>query len=686
LKIQIIILLLAVLPIAIWGQSPEVNCVSVAPNGNVTVNWTANTNLGSLFVQYNIYSDASGVYTQVGTEPNVASSVFIHPGAGANLGPVSYYVTVVYFDGSNNIELPAIDTLSTIYLSVNNPGNGTANLNWNDISNPINSNNGTYYYVQREIPAGSGIWTTVDSVDISGPNSYIDTIELCSANVNYQVYLNNSAGCQSLSSIDGDLFQDLVPPQTPDFNYITVDSVLGTAVLDWNPSASLDAQAYIILQNINGGWVIIDTIYGYNNTHYINPASNASLLGETYAIAAFDSCWNGNPPAPNTSSLGVPHKTLFAQNTYSVCAVDVSLKWNSYINWDTGVAKYEVLKSIEGGPYTIINTITTGDTVYTDASLNYLTNYCYLIRAISGDLQDSAISNISCRYTNQPPSPNFAYLKSVTVQDEMIKVLLHPDIVGITREIELFRSYDGVNFESIGVESSVSASMTIIDEETNPTEEVAYYKYIARDSCFNDIHTSNVSNNIVLSVDANSQSMVNLLQWNAYKNWNGNLIGYNVYRSINGVFNTSPLVMLPPSQLYFEDDVTSLIGTNADGLFCYYIEAVESTNSFGLNEKSLSNEGCDEQEPLVFIPNAMVLGGYNDNWKPVINMVDVNSYTVRVYTRFGEVIFESTITSDSWDGTYKNKEVMLGVYVYQVTFEAGDNSYHDIRGTVTVIK
>jgi gliding motility-associated-like protein len=681
-----ILTILLLLSIIIEGksQSPELNCVSVAPNGNVSVNWTANTNLGSMFVRYNIYSDVSGTFTQVGTETNVASSIFTHVGAGADLSSVSYFVTIVYNDGVSDIELPAVDTLSTLYLSVNNPGNGTAVMNWNDLSDPISPNNGNYYYIQRELPVG--VWNTIDSVLISDANTYTDTIALCSATVNYQVYLINSEGCQSLSSIDGDLFQDLVPPATPDFNYITVDSVTGNAILDWNPSASGDAQAYIILQNINGGWVIIDTVYGYNNTYYENLNSNADLLGETYAIAAFDSCWNGNPPSPNTSSLGVLHKTLFLKNSYNVCAIETTLRWNSYVNWNTGVGKYEIFRSDEGGTYNLINTITTGDTTFKDNNLIYLEKYCYIIRAVSGNFQDTAISNISCRTTNQPPSPKFAYLQNVSVEDEIITIKLHPDIAGITKEVEVFRSYDGTQFDSFVVETNISSTMTILDEETDELADVAFYKYVARDSCNNEILTSNISNNILLTVEANSQSMVNFLQWNAYKNWNGNLLGYNIYRSINGDFDDNPIATVSSNQLYFEDNISNLIGTNANGAFCYYVEAIESMNGYGFSEKAKSNVACDEQNPLVFIPNAMVLGGYNDLWMPVINMIDVNTYSARVYTRFGEVIFESNSPTEGWDGTYKNKEVMLGVYVYQVVFNAGNNSYHDIRGTVTVIR
>lgn len=665
-----------------YAQSPQVNCLSVAPNGNVTVNWTPSTGLGTMFVQYNIYSDATGAYAIEGTVSNVSSSVYVHAGANANVGSVNYFVTVVYNNGVSDIELPALDTLSTIFLDVNNPSDGTAILQWSDLSSSISANNGDYYYIQQQINGGA--WTLYDSVLISDNNYYRDTISVCSANLNYQVYLSNSAGCQSLSNIDGDLFQDLIPPESPVMASVTVDTATGNALLNWYPSESGDAAAYIIMQNTGGIWQILDTVYGYSNTTYVNNNSNADLISETYGVAAFDSCWNGNPPAPNTSPLGTPHVSIFAATTYSVCDHEITLKWNTYRNWNGGVQLYNIYRSENSGVYQLAHT-TVADSTYTE-SVTYGQDYCYVVEAVSANGADTAISNIACRFSRQPNSPKYAYIQTVTIEDELVTVKIHPDQTGTTKEIELFRSEDGVNYQSIYSETAVTSSIVYQDLQADPSADNYWYQYTVRDSCENVILTSNKSRNILLTVSADQSTMTNLVQWNSYKNWNGNLLYYELYRSTNDEFDPSPIALLAPTELYYEDDVSGLIGTNSDGYFCYYVKAVESSNVFGINETSVSNEACASQNSLVYIPNALIPGGTNNVWQPVVNLIDFDSYDCKIYNRLGQVIFTADSPEIGWDGTHKNGSVELGVYIYQITFFDGAGQQYDYWGSITLIR
>lgn len=675
--------LIFLLSFKLVAQSPDINCLSVAPNGNVTVNWTPATSLASVFVQYNIYSNATGSYVQEGSVTNINSSVFIHAGANANANSVDYYLTVTINSGMTTVEVPAVDTLSTIFLTVNNPSDGTAILQWSDLNDVISPNNGDYYYIMRQVNGGA--YMVYDSVLISDNNYYRDTISICSANFNYQIALNNSEGCQSLSNIDGDLFQDLTPPASPVMESVTVDTTSGNALLNWNPSTSQDASAYIIMQNIGGVWSIIDTLYGYNNTTYLNVNSNADLISEMYGIAAFDSCWNGNPPAPNTSPLGTPHVSIFSKTKYSVCDHQITLKWNSYQNWPQGVQKYNIYRSDEGSSYGLINTITNGDSVYAEV-VDYSVNYCYIVEAISSNGMDTAISNITCRYARQPNSPSFAYIQSVTVENQILTIKIHPDGSGTTKEIELFRSKDGVDYKSIYTENNVSSSIIYEDEDVDPQDDSYWYKYEVRDSCDNVILTSNESRNISLSVIADQNTMINFIQWNSYVNWNGNLLYYELYRSVNGEYDPSPIAVLSPNELYYEDDISTMIGSDADGYFCYYVKAIESINGYGLEETSISNEECTSQKALVFIPNAMVVGGVNSSWRPVVNLIDYDSYECRIYNRLGQIIYSSLSPDEAWDGTHKGRQVELGVYIYQVKFFDGAGQEYDYWGSITLIR
>ena len=105
------------------------------------------------------------------------------------------------------------------------------------------------------------------------------------------------------------------------------------------------------------------------------------------------------------------------------------------------------------------------------------------------------------------------------------------------------------------------------------------------------------------------------------------------------------------SSLFFEDDISSFLGSNADGQFCYKIKAIEQPNSFGFSAESYSNEFCINQEPIVYAPNSFTPNGdlINDNWIPVVNLLDLDNYTVRVYNRLNHLVFKTSDLNDSWD-------------------------------------
>ena len=156
---------------------------------------------------------------------------------------VKYLVKSVY--GCNSSESIVLDTISTIFLTVNNPSDGTAVLQWNPMSTPPISSAHDWYYIYQEYPLGT--WSLIDSTQY-GNEYYRDTISICDAYLNYKIEVKDQSGCSSFSNIDGDQFQDMLPPNLPILNWVTVDTATGNAALNWNPSTSGDASAYIIFQ------------------------------------------------------------------------------------------------------------------------------------------------------------------------------------------------------------------------------------------------------------------------------------------------------------------------------------------------------------------------------------------------------------------------------------------------------
>ena len=305
-------------------DEPELRCVSVDPSGDVDLTWIPVDDPMGSFVEYRIYSSSGGSpFNLIGTEVNRLNAFFSHSGANAQLGSVSYLVSSVS-DCSGATENFSIDTLSTIFLDVVNPSNGTAVLQWNHITNPVLSTANNYYYIYMEYPSGN--WSLIDSV-LTTSLSYADTVDICDAFLNFRISLSDQLGCDNYSNINGDQFQDVLPPDSPVITYVSVDTVSGNAYIEWNPTNSQDTYAYIISQNINGFWEIIDTVYGYNNTSYLNiNSSNVNAQIDMYGIAAFDSCISSNP---NTSPVGIPHRTILLETALNICDLSVDLNWNT---------------------------------------------------------------------------------------------------------------------------------------------------------------------------------------------------------------------------------------------------------------------------------------------------------------------------------------------------------------------
>ena len=83
--------------------------------------------------------------------------------------------------------------------------------------------------------------------------------------------------------------------------------------------------------------------------------------------------------------------------------------------------------------------------------------------------------------------------------------------------------------------------------------------------------------------------------------------------------------------------------------------------------------------PSAFTPNA---DGKNDTWK--IPFLDpAYHYTVQVFNRFGQRVYEATDEVVEWDGKFNGLQQPAGSYVYVVIFKT---STLKLRGTVTIIR
>jgi gliding motility-associated-like protein len=88
----------------------------------------------------------------------------------------------------------------------------------------------------------------------------------------------------------------------------------------------------------------------------------------------------------------------------------------------------------------------------------------------------------------------------------------------------------------------------------------------------------------------------------------------------------------------------------------------------------------------VFIPNAFSPNGDGENDVLYVRGAMIKEMTFRVYTRWGELIFESFDRSIGWDGTFRGKPMDPDVYDYYLEYTCIDDQHSFMKGNITLLK
>jgi len=109
------------------------------------------------------------------------------------------------------------------------------------------------------------------------------------------------------------------------------------------------------------------------------------------------------------------------------------------------------------------------------------------------------------------------------------------------------------------------------------------------------------------------------------------------------------------------------------------------TNEFGCKDTMIKVIEINEENliylPVSFTPNG---DGLNDVFLP--KGLGFKNYTLRIFDRWGTMIYDSGSTNQGWDGKAKGVVCQDGVYVYQIVIIDNDGKQHTKTGHVTLLK
>lgn len=107
----------------------------------------------------------------------------------------------------------------------------------------------------------------------------------------------------------------------------------------------------------------------------------------------------------------------------------------------------------------------------------------------------------------------------------------------------------------------------------------------------------------------------------------------------------------------------------------------------GVTLNSLSNTAVASPLPTLYIPNAFTPNGDGINDRFGVEAQGIKTFNMKIFNRWGELVFESENIKDTWDGTFRGTKITsTDVYVYKVrAMGKNDEEIPEQNGSVTLV-
>jgi gliding motility-associated-like protein len=91
---------------------------------------------------------------------------------------------------------------------------------------------------------------------------------------------------------------------------------------------------------------------------------------------------------------------------------------------------------------------------------------------------------------------------------------------------------------------------------------------------------------------------------------------------------------------------------------------------------------------ILFMPNAFSPNGDDKNeiLKARLNCPGITAFTLKIYNRFGQCVFEGNDLGKGWDGYYHNRQADAGTYFYYIQYKNATGTLIKKKGDVVLIR
>jgi gliding motility-associated-like protein len=462
-----------------------------------------------------------------------------------------------------------------------------------------------------------------------------------------------------------------IRPTPPDIRRVTVSDD-NTVRIDWSrfPNSRNDFLRYdLYRQDANGTWQTVFTSTNPFRNFFDDTGLNTQASSYCYKLAVVNDC--------ETSSLleeSPPHCSIQLRTTPQQDRI--RLDWNAYQGWPVDSYRVYRVMSYSFNNIQLLGRVSGQQTTFTDLSTFCDEPYTYRIEGIKSGEEVVSWSNIStANPIHSLPTERQPVLRATVEENEW--VLVEWEVVEMPRSRSLILERDeGAGFREI-YRNSLGGANRYRDLNVAVSDKPYRYRLFLEDDCGERTALGREGRSIHLQVSRDQGRIT--LDWTAYAEWELGVARYELelLNEVSGQFEKVGEV--GDSLTTFDDEFSDF----TQGNYCYRVRAIERG---GTETFSLSNEACVAILPQLFAPNAFTPNGDGINDEFLIKGAFLEAYHLRIFSRWGFVIFESRDPGEGWDGYYQGKEAPEGVYVFIVTGRGLEGSQVRLQGSVTVIR
>ncbi|MEN8957401.1 MAG: PKD domain-containing protein, partial [Flavobacteriales bacterium] len=120
------------------------------------------------------------------------------------------------------------------------------------------------------------------------------------------------------------------------------------------------------------------------------------------------------------------------------------------------------------------------------------------------------------------------------------------------------------------------------------------------------------------------------------------------------------------------------------GIVGFYTTTQYAFSAFGCMD-SISNIIYVKEEYTLYAPNSFTPSkDFNKTF--LVKGHGITDFNMKIFDRWGELLFETMDLNQGWDGKHKGKDCAVGVYVFLITTRDSEGNDHSKTGHVTLIK